>query len=119
MGCFVMPTAGEIRVNEQLILSTMHLTWFREHNRICAILKKLNPHWDDEKLYQVSLIGFIHVRRRRGKLMKRRQIVGFEGMASFVSIVSSVQKFFEKNEMESVSAHPRRWRFSKPPRPQI
>ncbi|KAF0290271.1 Chorion peroxidase [Amphibalanus amphitrite] len=47
--CFL---AGEIRVNEQLILSTMHLTWFREHNRICAILKKLNPHWDDERLYQ-------------------------------------------------------------------
>ncbi|XP_037079378.1 chorion peroxidase-like [Pollicipes pollicipes] len=47
--CFL---AGEIRVNEQLVLSTMHLSWFREHNRICDILRDLNPHWDDEKLYQ-------------------------------------------------------------------
>ncbi|XP_042884671.1 chorion peroxidase-like [Penaeus japonicus] len=44
--------AGEIRVNEQLILTTMHTLWFREHNRVAGRLASLNPHWDDETLYQ-------------------------------------------------------------------
>ncbi|XP_047738781.1 peroxidase [Hyalella azteca] len=44
--------AGEIRVNEQLILTTIHTLWFREHNRICKELSIINPHWDDETLYQ-------------------------------------------------------------------
>ena len=66
----IMSAAGEIRVNEQLILSTMHLTWFREHNRVCAILKKLNPHWDDEKLYQVNYVAHdpgMSIRRAKRK----------------------------------------------------
>ncbi|XP_066937069.1 peroxidase-like [Macrobrachium rosenbergii] len=46
--------AGEIRVNEQLILTAMHTLWFREHNRIARILGQLNSHWDDERIYQES-----------------------------------------------------------------
>ncbi|CAL4190610.1 unnamed protein product, partial [Meganyctiphanes norvegica] len=43
---------GEIRVNENLILTTIHTLMFREHNRICTQLNEINPHWDDEKVYQ-------------------------------------------------------------------
>ncbi|XP_055533794.1 peroxidasin isoform X2 [Wyeomyia smithii] len=48
VNCF---TAGDIRVNEQLGLLSMHVVWFREHNRLAAELKQINPHWDGDKLY--------------------------------------------------------------------
>ncbi|XP_073972965.1 salivary peroxidase/catechol oxidase-like isoform X2 [Rhodnius prolixus] len=44
--------AGEIRVNEQLVLACMHTLMAREHNRLARELSKINPHWDDETLYQ-------------------------------------------------------------------
>jgi len=45
--------SGEIRVNEQLVLTCMHTLMAREHNRIAHALSQINPHWDDETLYQV------------------------------------------------------------------
>ncbi|KAI5711901.1 hypothetical protein M8J75_004112 [Diaphorina citri] len=51
MYCF---ESGEIRVNEQLVLTCMHTLMAREHNRVAKELAELNPHWDDEILYQAS-----------------------------------------------------------------
>ncbi|NXK19243.1 PERE peroxidase, partial [Arenaria interpres] len=46
--------AGDKRVTENLGLSALHTLFLREHNRLVTELRKLNPHWDGEKLYQES-----------------------------------------------------------------
>lgn len=43
---------GEVRVNEQLVLATMHTLWAREHNRVANELGVINKHWDDETVFQ-------------------------------------------------------------------
>lgn len=47
--CFL---GGDVRTNEQVGLTSMHTLFYREHNRVVALLTNLNPHWDGEKLYQ-------------------------------------------------------------------
>lgn len=47
--CFI---AGDERVNEQIHLTVLHTLYVRDHNRIAIELGRLNPHWDDERIYQ-------------------------------------------------------------------
>ncbi|XP_037080364.1 peroxidase-like isoform X2 [Pollicipes pollicipes] len=44
--------AGDGRVNEQLVLAIIQTMFVREHNRIAYELGHINPHWDDETIYQ-------------------------------------------------------------------
>ncbi|EMP30549.1 Myeloperoxidase, partial [Chelonia mydas] len=44
--------AGDARATENLGLTAIHTLFVREHNRLAIELKKLNPCWDGEKLYQ-------------------------------------------------------------------
>jgi hypothetical protein len=44
--------SGDSRVNEFFGLTVMNQVWMREHNRVTDFFIKLNPHWDDERLYQ-------------------------------------------------------------------
>ncbi|PRD20757.1 UNVERIFIED_CONTAM: Peroxidasin-like protein [Trichonephila clavipes] len=46
--------AGDMRVNEQVELTAIHAIWMREHNKVAMVLHSVNPHWDDERLFQES-----------------------------------------------------------------
>ncbi|XP_059213553.1 eosinophil peroxidase [Centropristis striata] len=47
--CFI---AGDSRVDENIALTSIHTLFMREHNRLARELKRLNPQWDSETLYQ-------------------------------------------------------------------
>ncbi|XP_040565059.1 uncharacterized protein [Lepeophtheirus salmonis] len=44
--------SGDVRVNENLGLVTMHTLWVRQHNKVAGTLGTLNPHWNDEQIFQ-------------------------------------------------------------------
>ena len=44
--------SGDIRVNENSGLTSMHTIWAREHNRTADKLSKEHPNWTDPKLFQ-------------------------------------------------------------------
>ncbi|KAL0965594.1 hypothetical protein UPYG_G00283330 [Umbra pygmaea] len=47
--CFI---AGDARVDENIALTSLHTMFMREHNRLARELRRLNPQWDAETLYQ-------------------------------------------------------------------
>ncbi|XP_077570747.1 eosinophil peroxidase-like [Stigmatopora nigra] len=47
--CFL---GGDERTNENIMLSTLHTLFLREHNRLARALAKLNPEWSGERIYQ-------------------------------------------------------------------
>lgn len=46
--CFV---TGDVRTNQIISLTSLHLLFAREHNRIAGILSQLNPAWSDDLLF--------------------------------------------------------------------
>lgn len=53
------------RINQNPHLAILNVILLREHNRIAANLSELNPHWEDDKIFNIArtiLIGmFQHI----------------------------------------------------------
>ncbi len=46
--------AGDIRANENIVLTAMQTVWMREHNTVATRVAAANPTWNDEQIYQES-----------------------------------------------------------------
>uniref|UniRef100_A0A2M4DQF3 Putative oxidase/peroxidase n=1 Tax=Anopheles darlingi TaxID=43151 RepID=A0A2M4DQF3_ANODA len=66
---------GDARANLSPHLAILHITFFREHNRIAKQLGLLNPPWNDEKLFQEA---------RRINIAEYQQIVYYEWLPNFL-----------------------------------
>lgn len=42
---------GDTRTNQMITLVVMHTLFLREHNRLATELERINPHWDDERIF--------------------------------------------------------------------
>ena len=47
-----MYLCGDIRANENALLTAMHTLWVREHNRLARELRQMHHNWTDEQLFQ-------------------------------------------------------------------
>lgn len=48
----ILIITGDARANENIHLTTVHLIMVRQHNMIAGHLLSMNPHWDDERIFQ-------------------------------------------------------------------
>jgi len=44
--------AGDIRANENPLLTSLHTLFVREHNRLCDVISEKHPGWNDEQIYE-------------------------------------------------------------------
>lgn len=43
---------GDARMNQNPQLTILHIIMLREHNRVADYLQAINPHWNDETVFQ-------------------------------------------------------------------
>ncbi|XP_050506213.1 peroxidase-like [Diabrotica virgifera virgifera] len=86
--------AGDARVNQNPQLTLLQIVLLREHNRIAGILAKLNPHWDDETLFQESRI--INV-------AQHQQITYYEWLPIFIGEQNSLKNNILYNTKDFVN----------------
>ena len=48
----LLMVGGDVRANEQVGLLSLHVLFFREHNRLAAQLQAAHSDWTDEEIYQ-------------------------------------------------------------------
>ncbi|XP_037665550.1 eosinophil peroxidase [Choloepus didactylus] len=89
--CFL---AGDSRASEIPKLTAMHTLFMREHNRLATELRRLNPQWNGDKLYQEArkIVGaMVQIITYRdflplvlGKARARRTLGSYNGYCSNV-----------------------------------
>nr|CAD7260308.1 unnamed protein product [Timema shepardi] len=80
-------SAGDIRVNQNPQLTVLHTILLREHNRVARVLCTLNPHWDDERVYQEA---------RRIVIAEFQHITYYEWLSIFLG---NSQKYINKYKL--------------------
>ncbi|XP_061672534.1 eosinophil peroxidase-like [Syngnathoides biaculeatus] len=87
--------AGDERSTENILLTSLHTLFLREHNRLARALAKLNPEWNGERIYQETrkiVGGYLQVITFRDYL---GAIVGPEVVAKKLSTYPGYDKFID------------------------
>ncbi|XP_038669916.1 myeloperoxidase-like isoform X1 [Scyliorhinus canicula] len=89
--------AGDDRANENLGLLSFHTLFLREHNRLARELKKLNPHWIGETIYQEAkkIIGAF------------QQIINYRDYVPFIIGKDATEKYLPQYQGYNESVDPR------------
>lgn len=66
---------GDARANQNPQLTVLQVIYLREHNRLARILGQLNPHWDDETIFQEA---------RKINIAQHQQITYYEWLPIFL-----------------------------------
>lgn len=74
--------AGDARVNQNPQLTILQIILMREHNRIADALAKLNPHWNDETIFQEA---------RRIAIAEHQFISYYEWLPIFIGVENSLK----------------------------
>ncbi|KAK9723435.1 hypothetical protein QE152_g19233 [Popillia japonica] len=74
--------AGDARVNQNPQLTILQIILFREHNRLANALAAINPHWNDETLYQEA---------RKINIAQHQFITYYEWLPIFLGIGNSLK----------------------------
>ncbi|XP_041053177.1 eosinophil peroxidase-like isoform X1 [Carcharodon carcharias] len=89
--------AGDDRANENLGLLSVHTLFLREHNRLARELKKLNPHWSGETIYQEA-------RKIMGAF---QQIINYRDYVPLVIGKDATEKYLPQYQSYNESVDPR------------
>ncbi|XP_006833700.1 PREDICTED: myeloperoxidase [Chrysochloris asiatica] len=92
--CFL---AGDTRSSEMPELTSMHTLLVREHNRLATQLRRLNPRWDGERLYQEA-------RKIVGAMV---QIITYRDYLPLVLGPEALRKYLPKYRSYNDSVDPR------------
>lgn len=82
--------AGDFRSSEQPGLASFHTIFLRQHNKLANDLSLINPHWDDEMLYQTArkIVNAIAQRITYNEFLPR--VLGIDYMNRFgLTLLSS------------------------------
>ncbi|ENN75712.1 hypothetical protein D910_05095 [Dendroctonus ponderosae] len=74
--------AGDTRVNQNPQLTVLQTLLLREHNRIASVLASINPHWDDETIFQEA---------RKINIGQHQQISYYEWLPIFIGLDNSLK----------------------------
>ena len=50
--CLRIISLGDVRTNQIMTLTSLHIIFLRHHNKLATALAAINPYWNDETLYQ-------------------------------------------------------------------
>uniref|UniRef100_A0A8D1HGU0 Myeloperoxidase n=1 Tax=Sus scrofa TaxID=9823 RepID=A0A8D1HGU0_PIG len=96
--CFLLLLPqGDSRASEMPGLTSLHTLLLREHNRLATQLKRLNPRWDGERLYQEA-------RKIVGAMV---QIITYRDYLPLVLGPEAMKKYLPKYRCYNDSVDPR------------